>query len=87
VVLPCISGGVVRKKCEATTARPTRARLPGVVSVEIVRAATSKRPLGLIVLGGWHDLSESVRRVGGGRCDYVRVRMSRVKEFSGETAR
>jgi hypothetical protein len=29
--------------------------------------------VGLIVLGGAHDLSESVRRLGGGHCEYIRV--------------
>ena len=38
---------------------------------EMVKAATEE-PFALIVLGAAHDLSDSVRRVGGG-CEYLRV--------------
>lgn len=40
-----------------------------------VRAALDDGPCSLIVLGGAHDLSDSVRRVAGGDCEYVRVRL------------
>jgi hypothetical protein len=50
----------------------------------IVKAATAKGQFALIVLGGWHDLSESVCRVGGGQCEYVRVTTRRFLEASGE---
>ena len=35
---------------------------------------------GLMILGGDHDLSESVRRIGGGRCEYVKVTMGRFNQ-------
>lgn len=38
-----------------------------------VRAVLSGEPAAVIVLGGAHDLSGSVRRLGGGRCEYFRV--------------
>src|SRR5262249_16458738 len=49
----------------------------------IVKLATAKEPFALIVLGGSHDLSESVRGVGDGRCEYIRVRTRRVRQFAG----
>jgi hypothetical protein len=39
----------------------------------MVRAALAQRPFALVVLGGGHDLTESVRRVAGADCEYVRV--------------
>jgi hypothetical protein len=50
----------------------------------IVKAATAKEPFALIVLGGSHDLTDSVRRVGGGRCEYIRVTTSRSRELFDE---
>jgi hypothetical protein len=50
----------------------------------IVKAATARGPFALIVLGGSHDLSDSVRRLGGGRCEYVRLTTSRVRQFADE---
>jgi hypothetical protein len=47
-----------------------------------VKAVLEKGAFGLIVLGGAHDLSENVRRLGHGRCEYVRVTTRRFKEFS-----
>jgi hypothetical protein len=38
-----------------------------------VRAVLDNGPFALIVLGGAHDLSDSVRRLGGGHCEYIRV--------------
>jgi hypothetical protein len=37
-----------------------------------VRAVLDKGPLALIVLGGAHDLSDSVRWLGGGHCEYLK---------------
>lgn len=38
-----------------------------------VRAALKQGPFALVVLGGAHDLSESLRNVPGGGCEYIRV--------------
>ena len=48
-----------------------------------VWAVLGQGPFGLIVLGGAHDLSESIQQLGGGRCEYIRVTTRRFKEFSG----
>lgn len=47
-----------------------------------VKAVMAKGGFGLIVLGGSHDLSDSVRRLGQGRCEYIRVTTRRFKEFA-----
>jgi hypothetical protein len=47
-----------------------------------VRTVLDKGRFGVIVLGGAHDLSESVRRLGQNRCEYIRGTASRFKEFS-----
>ena len=47
-----------------------------------VKAVMDKGGFGLIVLGGAHDLSDSVRRLGQGRCEYIRVTTRRFREFS-----
>jgi hypothetical protein len=39
----------------------------------IVRRLLANGPLAVLILGGGHDLSEQVRQLGGGRCEYVRV--------------
>jgi len=39
---------------------------------------------GLMILGGDHDLSENVRRLGDGRCEYVRVTMKRYRDVAGD---
>ena len=46
-----------------------------------VKAVMDGGGFGLIVLGGAHDLSDSVRRLGHGRCEYVRVTTRRFREF------
>jgi hypothetical protein len=46
-----------------------------------VKAVLAKGNFGLIVLGGSHDLSDSVRQLGQGQCDYIRA-TRRFKEFS-----
>jgi hypothetical protein len=38
----------------------------------------------ILVLGSSHDLSAQVKRLGGGRCDYVRVTTTRYREADGE---
>jgi hypothetical protein len=47
-----------------------------------VKAVLERGGLALIVLGGSHDLSDSVRRLGQGRCEYMRVTTRRYKEFA-----
>jgi hypothetical protein len=37
----------------------------------------------LVILGGAHDLTESVRRHGGS-CEYLRVTTTRYREVAGE---
>jgi hypothetical protein len=39
----------------------------------MVRAALARGPFALVVLGGGHDLTESVLRVAGAECEYVSV--------------
>jgi hypothetical protein len=39
----------------------------------MVRAALARSPFALVILGGGHDLTDSVRRVVGAECEYVRV--------------
>ena len=46
-----------------------------------VKAVLDKGAFGLIVLGGSHDLSHNVRRLGQGRCEYIRVATRRFKKF------
>jgi hypothetical protein len=50
----------------------------------IVAAALRHGPVAVIVLGGGHDLSAQVRRLGGGRCDHLRVTTARYREAAGE---
>lgn len=47
-----------------------------------VRAVLDRGPFGLIVLGGAHDLSDSVRRLGGGHCESIMVATWRFRGFS-----
>lgn len=51
------------------------------------KAVMTKGGFGLIVLGGSHDLSDSVRWLGEGKCAYIRMTTRRFKELSGKTAR
>lgn len=46
------------------------------------KAVLDRSKFGFIVLGGSHELTESVRRVSGGRCGNLRVTTRRFKEFS-----
>ena len=47
-----------------------------------VKAVMKEGPVAVIVLGGSHDLSASVRRLGDGNCEYLRVATRRFKEIS-----
>jgi hypothetical protein len=47
-----------------------------------VKGVLERGAFGLIVLGGSHDLSDNVRRLGQGRCEYIRVTTKRFKESS-----
>jgi hypothetical protein len=49
-----------------------------------VRAALKDGPVAMIVLGGSHDLSGSVRRLGGGQCEYLRITTKKYQELAGE---
>lgn len=42
----------------------------------IVKRLLASGPLAIVMLGGGHDLSEQVRQLSGGRCEYLRVRVS-----------
>jgi hypothetical protein len=46
----------------------------------IVRAALARGPFALVVLGGGHDLTDSVRRVAGADCEYVHVSVASYPE-------
>lgn len=50
----------------------------------IVKNVLKAGPFGLMILGGDHDLTENVKRVGGGKCEYIRVTTSRLKKVSKE---
>jgi hypothetical protein len=47
-----------------------------------VKAVLANGVFGLIVLGGSHVLSDSVRRLGKGRCEYLRVTTRQFKKLS-----
>jgi hypothetical protein len=47
-----------------------------------VKAALASGPCALIVLGGGHDLTGSVRSLSNGTCQYMRVVTRRYKEFA-----
>ncbi len=69
---PVMPDGTVRVDAEKVRARHDA----------IVKAATASGPLAVIVLGGSHDLSASVRQLGGARCEYVRVETRMYRKFS-----
>ena len=46
----------------------------------IVKNVLKAGPFGLMILGGDHDLSENVQRVGEGKCEYIRVTLGRYKQ-------
>jgi hypothetical protein len=49
----------------------------------VVRAALDRGPFALVVLGGGHNLTESVRRVAGADCEYARVAVGGYPESLG----
>jgi hypothetical protein len=49
-----------------------------------VKAALENGPCSLLILGGAHDLSGSVRRLGNGTVEYIRVTTTCYKEVAGE---
>jgi hypothetical protein len=49
-----------------------------------VRAALKGGPVAVIVLGGAHNLTESVRRVGGGAVEYLRVTTRGYRQVEGK---
>src|SRR5262249_29849345 len=51
----------------------SRSIIPEKYKKARVKRALASGPFSVIVLGGAHDLSASVRRLGGGATEYVRV--------------
>jgi hypothetical protein len=49
-----------------------------------VKDALKDGPFTLTILGGAHDLTESVRRHAAGPCEYLRVTTEHYREFAGE---
>jgi hypothetical protein len=49
-----------------------------------VRAALASGPCSVLMLGGNHDLSGSVRRLGKGTVEYVQVTTARYNEMAGD---
>jgi hypothetical protein len=49
-----------------------------------VKRALASGPGSVFLLGGAHDLSASVRRLGGGTTEYVRVTTRRFKQVAGD---
>ena len=50
----------------------------------IVKNVLKEGSFGLVILGGDHDLWENVRRLGEGKCEYVRVTMGRFNQAASE---
>lgn len=46
-----------------------------------VKAVLKQGPVAFIVLGGAHDLTESIQRLGGENCEYLRLTTKRFREF------
>ncbi len=44
----------------------------------------SESPVAVLILGGGHDLSDNVERIGGGQVEYVRVQVDAHKKAVGE---
>lgn len=49
-----------------------------------VRNLHARGPFALIVLGGSHDLSESVRRLSHGKCEYIRVTTKKYLDLTAD---
>jgi hypothetical protein len=47
-----------------------------------VKLVLKEGPVAVIVLGGANDLTGSIRRLGGGNCEYLRVTTKRFKELA-----
>jgi len=48
-----------------------------------VKAVVKQGPVAVIILGGAHDLTASIKRVGGGPFEYLRVTTKRFREIGG----
>lgn len=59
------------KECFESLPRPEVDMTPH--NAAIVQNLLSRSKCAVVVLGAAHDLSEQVKRLGGGRCEYVRV--------------
>jgi hypothetical protein len=46
-----------------------------------IRCLTKEGGVAVVILGGAHDLSESVQRIAGGKCEYIRVTSKRFREM------
>jgi hypothetical protein len=49
-----------------------------------VQAALKGGTFALVILGGAHDLTDSLREAYGGNCEYLRITTTRYREFAGE---
>lgn len=83
-VLPLEDGEVLEKAKPVT---PSGGVELDPVKVEVrhdaqVKHAMAGGPVVVIVLGGSHDLSASVRRLGGGKCEYLRLTTKRFREIA-----
>jgi hypothetical protein len=67
-----------------TGGKVERAKLEARHDAQVKAALASGGPCSLLVLGGGHDLSASVRRLGGGAAEYVRITTRRYREFAGQ---
>ena len=47
-----------------------------------MNAVLDKGVFGMIVVGGSHDLSDNVRWLGKGTCEYIQVTTRKFKEYS-----
>lgn len=52
-----------------------------------VELALENGPFTLLILGGAHDLSASVKRLPGADCEYLRVTMARYQEYGANGPR
>jgi hypothetical protein len=52
--------------------------------LEQAKTVLTSGPCSFIILGGKHNLSASVRRLGDGMTEYIRVTTRRYREVSGE---
>ena len=55
------------------------ARKAAAREAEMVKAAMVGNAVAVIVLGMAHDLSDQVRKLDGGKCEYIRVRTASCK--------